>query len=146
MIPHTGRVVAVDLGDVRIGIACTDPAQVVASPAETLPVADPGDLDRIAADIVAAARRHDAVGVVVGLPRTLDGTEGEAARRARAIADRIAAHLPVELWDERLSTVEAERVLLDAGLRRRARRAAADRVAASIILQGWVEARRRRRP
>lgn len=82
--------------------------------------------------------------VVVGYPRTLHGREGAPAARARRVAAALAAQsgLPVVLWDERFTTVEAERVMLEQDVSRRDRRAGIDRVAATLILQGVVEARR----
>jgi putative holliday junction resolvase len=144
-LPRQGRLIAVDLGEVRVGIAVSDPGQVVASPAETLHV--PRDEDGPLVDALAdAARRHEAVGIVVGDPRQLDGTPGQPAQRARRIADGLAERsgLPVVLWDERFTTVEAERVLLDADLSRAGRKDTIDRVAASVLLQGVLESRRGR--
>lgn len=145
-LPLTGRLVAIDLGEVRVGVAVSDPGQVVATPAETLDVergADGPTLDAV----VAAVERHDAAGVVVGLPRTLEGREDTAARRARRFAEgvRERTSLPVRLWDERFTTVEAERVLLDADVSRAGRRTSIDRVAASVLLQGVLESQRRAR-
>jgi putative Holliday junction resolvase len=146
-LPVRGRLLAVDLGDVRIGIALSDPEQIVASPLETLPVADPDDVGAIVAGIAALVAAHDVAGIVVGLPRRLDGREGDAARRCRRTADQLrqAVDVPVGLWDERFSTTEAERVMLAQDVSRRERRASIDRVAASLILQGVLETQRRRR-
>ena len=143
-LPRTGRLVGIDLGEVRIGLAVSDPGQVVASPAETLHV--PRDADRPAVEALAdAAVRHEAAGLVVGYPRTLEGREGRAAGRARRFADELRRRtgLPVLLWDERFTTVEAERVLLDADLSRADRKETIDRVAASVLLQAVLEAQRR---
>jgi len=145
-LPLTGRLLGIDLGEVRIGLALSDPGQVVASPAETLHV--PRDADGPALDaLVDATHRHDASGVVVGYPRDLDGREGRAASRARRFADdlRTRTGLPVRLWDERFTTVEAERVLIDADVSRAGRKESIDQVAASVLLQGVLEAQRRRR-
>ncbi len=145
-LPTTGRLLAVDLGEVRVGLALSDPGQVVASPAETLHV--PRDQDAPLIDaLVSAASRHEAAGIVIGYPRTLDGREGTAARRARAVADALRERtgLPVQLVDERFTTVEAERVLLDADLSRADRKDTVDRVAASVLLQSVLEAQRHRR-
>lgn len=146
-MPDRGRILAVDLGDVRIGLALSDPDQIVASPLDTLAVEHPDDLDAIVTDLAAAADEHGAAGLVVGYPRRLSGREGAAARRARLVADRLrtATRLPVRLWDERFSTTEAERVMLEQDASRRERRRSIDRVAASIILQGVLEAQRLRR-
>ncbi len=145
-LPTTGRLLAIDLGEVRIGLALSDPGQVVASPAETLHV--PRDADGPAVDaLVDATRRHEAAGVVIGYPRTLDGREGGAATRARRFAEELRERtgLPVRLWDERFTTVEAERVLIDADVSRAGRKDTVDRIAASVLLQGVLEAQRRRR-
>lgn len=141
-LPDRGRLLGVDLGEVRIGLAVSDPDQTVATPAETLPVQAPADLPRIARDLLTAARRLEAVGVVVGLPRTLQGREEEPARRARGVARELERELPVELWDERFSTAEADRAMRAGGADGRERRGAVDRVAASLILRGYLQARR----
>jgi putative holliday junction resolvase len=145
-LPETGRLLGIDLGEVRIGLALSDPGQVVASPAETLHVPRDADDPAIAA-LADAAVRHDAAGLVVGYPRTLEGREGRAAGRARRFADalRQRTSLPVLLWDERFTTVEAERVLLEADLSRTDRKDTIDRVAASVLLQTVLEAQRQLR-
>jgi putative holliday junction resolvase len=145
-LPLTGRLVAIDLGEVRIGIALSDPNQVVASPAETLHVPRDQEAPTLNA-LVDAVARHEAVGIVVGYPRRLDGREGSGAARARRIADalRDRTGLAVMLWDERFTTVEAERVLLQGDVSRRDRKETIDRVAASVLLQGVLEAQRGRR-
>jgi putative holliday junction resolvase len=96
---------------------------------------------------VNAAVRHEAEGLVVGLPRKLDGREDDAARRARWFAERLRARtgLPVALRDERFTTVEAERVMLDADVSRAGRKESIDKVAASVLLQGVLEQQRRAR-
>lgn len=145
-LPLTGRLLAIDLGEVRVGLALSDPGQVLASPAETLQV--PRDADGPTLDaLVNASARHDAAGLVVGLPRKLDGREDDAARRARWFATQLRERtgLPVVLQDERFTTVEAERVLLGADVSRDGRKATVDKVAASVLLQGVLEAQRRRR-
>ena len=134
----TGRVLGVDAGTVRAGVAVSDPARRVATPLTTLPAG--GDLP---AAVAALARAEGCATVVVGLPLALSGRDTAATRSARDLAGALAAQgLDVSLWDERLSSVEADRVLLDAGRRRRQRRDERDRVAAAIILQGWLDARR----
>lgn len=138
-LPDTGRLLGVDLGDVRIGLALSDPGQVVATAIDTV-AAD----DDVVTQLADAVVRHGAVGVVVGYPRTMRGREGQAARRARLTAEQLAdlADVPVVLWDERLTTVEAERVMLEQDVSRRSRRAAIDRVAATLLLQSVLDARR----
>ncbi len=145
-LPLTGRLLAIDIGEVRIGIAVSDPGQVVASPAETLHV--PRNQDGPTIDALCdAVARHEATGLVVGYPRTLDGREGAAAARARTIADAVGGRtgLPVRLVDERFTTVEAERVLLAGDVSRAQRKQTVDRIAASVLLQTVLETQRARR-
>ncbi len=145
-LPTAGRLLAIDLGEVRVGLAVSDPGQVLAAPTETLHVPRNQDAPLIDA-LVNAIDRNEAAGVVVGYPRTLEGREGTAARRARTIADALRERtgLPVALVDERFTTVEAERVLLDADLSRAERKDTVDRVAASVMLQSVLESQRRNR-
>jgi len=146
--PQSGRAgvrLGVDVGDARIGVACSDRDAAVATPVETVR-AGRGSLARLAA----LAAELEAVEVVVGLPRSLSGREGPAAAKARAYAGTLAAALapvPVRLVDERLSTVAAERTLRDrgmAGRRGRDRRAVVDQQAAVVILQTALDAERTR--
>jgi putative Holliday junction resolvase len=139
------RALGVDLGTVRIGLALTDPSRSIASPHGTLPAGD-ADADdwaqQVAAALAEIADEVDADTVVIGLPRAMSGRETAAANSARRVADalRSVTTASVHLWDERLSSVEAERVMIGAGRRRRQRRAERDRVAAAIILQSWLQA------
>ena len=130
----------VDPGDARIGVARSDSAGVLATPVETVRRGR-GDLSRIAA----LAAEHLAVEVVVGLPRSLSGGEGPAARKVRDFAGRLArrvAPVPVRLVDERLTTVSAEAMLRDRGHRGARRRAVVDQAAAVLILQHALDAER----
>jgi putative Holliday junction resolvase len=138
-LPAKGRLLGVDLGDVRIGLAISDGDQLVATAVDTVSAAD-DVAEQLAAEVV----RHGAVGVVVGYPRTMRGREGQAARRARLVAEALAelADVPVALWDERFTTVEAERAMLAQDASRRTRRQAIDRVAATLLLQSVLDARR----
>jgi putative Holliday junction resolvase len=121
-------------------VAISDGLQLTAQPHGTLDARDP-ELDRRLGDL---AVEHDAAEIVVGLAIGLDGREGPAAAAARAFAERVeqATGVPVVLYDERFSSVTAERVLVDGGVRRRARRAARDRVAAAVFLQAYLDGRR----
>ena len=133
------RIVGLDSGTVRIGVAVSDALFVTAQPY--------GNLDAGAADLDdqlrVLAAETEAERFVVGLPIGLDGTEGVATERARALAVRGAAATgrPVDLHDERFSTVTAERVLISAGVRRRKRKDTRDRVAAAVFLQAYLDAR-----
>lgn len=134
-----GRALGVDVGSTRVGLAVSDPGGTVATPCDTLPGSDePGE---IAAAVLAAAAEHACDTVVIGLPRALSGADTASTLQARAVADVVAeAGTEVALWDERLSSVEAERTLLAAGRRREQRRTERDRIAAALILQGWLDA------
>lgn len=138
------RTLGVDLGDVRIGLAVSDPDGLVATPLETIPAGDVGDAERLGRCLAEIAERERAGRVVIGLPRALSGREGQPAQHARAVAEHVgdAGDLEVELWDERFSTVEAERSMLEGGTGRRERRQAVDRVAATLILQAFLDAQR----
>jgi putative holliday junction resolvase len=130
----------VDVGDVRIGVARSDPSGLLASPLETVR-RGAGDLARLRA----LTRDYDAVEVVVGLPRSLSGGEGPAAAKVRRFAVRLAdavSPVPVRLCDERLSTVSAEAVLREAGRRGQQRRAVVDQAAAVVILQNALDTER----
>jgi len=137
---EAGRVLALDPGQVRIGLAVSDALGITVNPLAALPCVGPR---KDVARIVEIVREHEAVTVVVGFPLSLDGAEGPAAVQARDLAERLRARLPgvnVELWDERLTTVEAERMLIAAGVGRRKRRRVVDGVAASLILQSYLDA------
>lgn len=130
------RTLGVDAGTVRVGVAVSDPGRLVATPHATL---DAGP--DLAVRLAGLARELGCDTVVVGLPKALSGRDTAAAAGARALAAALGAHgLDVRLWDERLSSVQAERVLLEAGRRRAQRRTERDRIAAAIILQGWLDA------
>lgn len=146
-LPTTGRLLAVDPGSVRLGLALSDPGQVVATPNETLAVEDEDDVDTIALEVAAVADDLEVVGIVVGWPRDMNGRETANASRSRRLSDAIRAHtgLPVALWDERLSTVEAERLMISGDASRATRRKEIDRVAAAIILRGVLDHQRLRR-
>ena len=134
------RVIAVDLGTRRMGVAVTDGLGLTAQPYATLNrVGGRRDLDAIA-EVV---RRFDAERVVLGLPLDPEGRQGRSARAAHAFAGRLRAalSLPVDLVDESFTTVEAEEVLLAADLSRARRRQVVDRVAAAVILQRWLARR-----
>jgi putative holliday junction resolvase len=135
------RLMSLDVGQRRIGVALSDPEERFAFAHATL------HRDKLASDLAAVARMVEDEGVglvVVGLPRSLDGTLGRQAERTQhfgaALAERLA--VPVVYWDERLSTVEAQRVLREAGHFGRAARARVDETAAMLILEGYMAFRR----
>jgi putative Holliday junction resolvase len=131
-----------DLGAARIGVAVSDEDRRIAIAIGTVHTGAPKDLRSIAALV----RENGVATVVVGEPLMMSGQAGEAARHAREFADALRAVLdiPVELVDERLTTVEAERRLAGAGVDARRRRGVVDQVAATVILQAYLDARRER--
>lgn len=136
------RVLALDLGEVRIGLAVSDPLGVTAQPLGFL--RRHGEASD-ALSIRALVEEHGAGRVVVGHPLLLSGDRGSRAEHAERFAERLRSRLPgdvaVVLWDERLTTAEAERILLSDGVRRRRRREVVDAMAAVLILQSWLDAR-----
>lgn len=136
------RALGIDLGSKRIGVALSDSAGSLATPYEVVPRS--GDRQRDHRRIATLAEEAGAECLVVGLPLSLDGSQGRAARAALAEADELAAAtgLPVELWDERLTTVSADRDLLALDMKAPARRRVVDKVAAAVMLQAWLDHRR----
>ena len=130
------RVMAVDLGSVRTGVAVSDELGMLAQPWKTLPGGDKS-LDAV----VSAVGELKPSRVLVGLPRNMDGTYGPAAEHSRAFADQLRAHVEctVDLWDERLTTVAAQRALRESGRKARDQRGVVDQVAAQILLQSWLD-------
>ena len=140
--PGRGRRLGVDVGTVRIGVAVSDPDGILATPVETVRRDRTGKHVRRLCALVA---EHDAVEVVVGLPRTLADRTGDSARDAIDVADALAQRIspvPVRLADERLTTVSAQRSLREAGVRARNQRGVIDQAAAVAILQSWLDERR----
>ena len=137
-----GRVLGLDLGSVRIGVAVSDPDGTVASPIEV--VTRSGDRARDHRRIAELVAEEEAGVVVVGLPRSLDGSNGPAAEAALAEVDELAVVLdvPVVTHDERFTTVTAHEQLRAAGVGGRQRRAVVDQQAATVLLQSWLDAGR----
>ena len=134
------RVVGIDPGQARIGVAISDDEGSIAFPRETVPAR--GGTAEAARRVREALGNDDISLAVVGLPLRLDGSEGEAARRARAFGEALAGALEVEVvyWDERLTTVAAERSLREMGRRGAKQREVVDQSAATILLQGYLDA------
>ena len=130
-----------DLGTKRSGVAVSDRSGTIAGPLTVLERT--GDEGRDHARILELVLEEEAELVVVGLPLSMDGSRGRAAVAAAAEAERLASvvGVPVETYDERLTTVSAHRTLTEAGLDGRARRKVVDKVAAAVILQGWLDRR-----
>ena len=133
------RLLGLDIGERRIGVAISDELGMIASPAAMVPRAS--DVPR---EIRALAERYGATRLVAGLPVGLSGREGPQAAETRAFADALAeaVGLPLEYWDERLSTSIAEKHLIATGTRRSKRKEHVDAVAAAVILQGYLDNQR----
>jgi putative Holliday junction resolvase len=137
-----GRTCALDPGSARVGVAIDDDLGLLAHPRGTL---DPRDRSAFVAALRELVDHEDVERFVVGLPLDMGGGEGDAAKKARTLARRVAdaTRRPVELWDERLSTVQAQRALEASGVRGRKARGHIDEAAACAILQSWLDAKKR---
>jgi len=135
----SGRILGVDPGERRIGIALSDALGIIAQPHLVI---DRRSSDAIAV-IKALCTEYDVQTVVMGLPRSLSGEEGTAAARSRELGAAVgeATGCPIEFYDERFTTVQAESALIEGGMRRRQRRETIDKVAAAVMLQGYLDAR-----
>ena len=131
-----------DPGSKRVGLAVSDPTGTIAQALSTEP-AEPSDT--LVSRLSDIAKAQDARRIVVGLPLRLNGTRGPEAAAAQQLADRLRKEsgLPVEMVDERLTTVAAERSLIAGGMRREKRRLSVDRVAATLLLQGHLDSKKR---
>jgi putative holliday junction resolvase len=140
------RALGLDLGERRIGVAVSDDGGLIATPYET--VDRVGDRLREHARLAELVAETGAAVVVVGLPRSLDGSEGPAARKVRREVTKLRAALevPVETYDERFTTVTADRSLQQLEVRGDRRRRVVDQVAAAVLLQAWLDHRRHRPP
>jgi putative Holliday junction resolvase len=136
------RALGVDLGSKRIGLALSDPRGVLATPFRLLTRS--GDPERDRRALAALAAEEGVERIVVGLPLSLDGSLGPAGRAALAEADALRAStgLPVETYDERLTTVTADRYLREMDVRGAARKQVVDQVAAAVMLQAWLDSRK----
>ena len=142
MTTRRGRRLGVDVGDVRIGVAVSDPDGILATPVETV-VAGPGAIGRLAE----LAREYEILECVVGLPTGLSGREGPAAIKVRSFCDALSAAIdpvPVRLFDERMSTITADSMLRHTGRSARGKRTVIDQAAATVILQTALDSDRTR--
>ena len=132
------RVLAIDLGSKRIGLALSDPTGTIATPLATV---DAQPAAGLVSRLAGIAHSHEVKRLVIGLPRRLDGSHGPEAAAARRMAGdlRRAAGVPVDLIDERMTSVAADRALLSGGMKRNRRKAHVDRVAATLLLQGYLD-------
>lgn len=142
ILPPAGKLMGLDLGTKTIGVAISDGMRYSATPLETVKRSKfTADAERLAALVA----QHQIVGIVLGLPLNMDGSEGPRAQSTRAFARNLATKLdlPLAFWDERLSTSAVERTLLEADASRARRAEVVDKLAASYILQGALERLRR---
>jgi putative holliday junction resolvase len=139
------RILAIDPGTVRLGLALSDPSGTIAQPLSVLSRRTEAEDLKALTKLVA---EHDVHQIVVGLPRMMNGRLEGAAQQAQAFGARVgeATGRPVAYWDERLTTVAAERYLIEQGKRRSKRRQEVDRMAATLLLQGYLDYQRGRGP
>jgi putative Holliday junction resolvase len=139
------RVLAIDPGSVRLGLALSDPSGTIAQPLSVLGRRSEAEDLKALAELV---REHQVETIVVGLPRTMNGRLEAAAQAAQAFGARVeqVTGRPVAYWDERLTSVAAERYLIEQGKRRGKRRQEIDRMAATLLLQGYLDYQRRGTP
>ena len=131
------RIVCLDIGDVRIGVAVSDPTGTIASPVEVIQRVGWGPDTR---RIVSICERYDTNRILSGLPLNMDGSEGFQAQKVQQFCDQLVkAGLQVVFQDERLSTVSAEDALIEGGVSRAGRKQKVDMIAASVILRRWLE-------
>lgn len=136
------RIIGLDVGEKRIGVALSDELAIAAHP---LTVIVRNGLGKDLGKIEEIVQEYSAAGIVVGLPLNMNGTIGESAKRVLSFTDSLKKKLPVsvETWDERLTTVSSEKVLLEADLSRKKRKKVIDKVAATLLLQCYLDNRRR---
>ena len=138
-----GRVLALDIGSVRVGAAVTDPLRVIAQGIAVWPVDDGQEGWR--KKFEACLAEYDPALILVGMPTRTDGSRGPEGDRIAALVERLKEAYPnraFETWDERYTTVIAQRALLEGDVSRRGRRGKVDKVAAALILQSWLERQR----
>ena len=136
------KIMGIDYGDARTGSAISDLLCTIVGSATVIPSRN---TDKAIADIVRLAKENQVGQIVVGLPRNMDGTEGVRAELCRAFAERLreATGLPVDMWDERRTTVEAHNILSQHNYHGKKRKDTVDAVAASLILEGYLAFRKR---
>jgi putative Holliday junction resolvase len=131
------KALGIDLGEARVGVAISDDLGMLAHPLETIPARSNDYLERIVS--IAAERQVESI--IVGMPRNMDGSYGPAAAKAREFIEKLKSQTSCRVisWDERLTTVSAQRSLHEAGRNTKKQRPVIDQVAAQIILQGWLD-------
>ena len=137
MVEKAVRSLGIDIGEKRTGIALSDPLGIVATPLLTI---IGGEQETVLKAIIELVQQHQVERIVVGLPRSLNGDIGKEAVKIQTIVQQLSEHseVPVETWDERLSTVAAERLMRETGAKRQQRKINRDAVAAAVILQSYL--------
>lgn len=135
------RIMGLDFGSKTVGVALSDPFLITAQGLETVRRESENKLRRTYARLEQIIEENDVGRIVVGLPKNMNNTEGDRVTKTREFADKLAARtgLEVVMWDERLTTVEAHRTMIEAGVRRENREKYVDKIAAVLILQGYLD-------
>ena len=135
--PQMKKALGIDLGDARVGVAVSDDLGMLAHPLETISTQSTNVVKRV----LALAGERTVETIIVGMPRNMNGSHGPAADKAKAFIEELRREttLPIMAWDERLSTVSAQRALQEAGRNTRKQKSVIDQVAAQIILQSWLD-------
>ncbi len=138
------RIMGLDFGSKTVGVAVSDPLLITAQGIEIIRRKEENKLRRTLARIEELILEYDVTEIVLGLPRNMNATEGERVALTREFGDKLTRRtgLPVTYWDERLTTVSAERTMMEAGIRREERKSHVDRIAAVLILQGFLDCRK----
>ncbi len=134
------RILGLDIGDKRIGVSVSDELGITAQPLETIEVSS-GDSAR--GEIKRVVEELKVSEIIAGLPLSMDGSDSERTRTIRAFIEKLERDVavPVKTWDERLSSLQVERVMISAGLSRKKRKSKSDRLAAQVILQSYLDSR-----
>lgn len=135
------RILGLDFGSKTVGVAVSDGLLLTAQGVETIERKDENKLRKTCARIEELIAEYEITEIVLGLPKNMNNTEGERAEKTKAFGEMLERRtgLPVHYWDERLTTVAAEQILMESGVRRENRKAVIDKVAAGLILQGYLD-------
>ena len=135
------RILGLDFGSKTVGVAVSDGLLLTAQGVETIERKDESKLRKTCARIEELIAEYEVTEIVLGLPKNMNNTEGERVEKTKAFGEMLERRtgLPVHYWDERLTTVAAEQILMESGVRRDNRKAVIDKVAAGLILQGYLD-------
>ncbi len=135
------RILGLDYGEKYVGVAVSDPTGLLAQPLETIQRKEENKLRRTFARIEELSEEYGVESIVVGLPKNMDDSEGISAQKSREFAANVSRRTGIEviLWDERLSSVSANRILMESGVRRENRKDVIDKIAASFFLQNYLD-------